>query len=371
MNQQTTPNVTLFDLLARNWRRPSAIKHICFNNDDTLLAMSCFDGTVALARLADNEPPESRITIDNGRTTIHPREGRPSPLINTRIRDGGGLTAFDDGETLVLTAKGDLLRINRSGEISAKVLADKSPIIAFDYCRSTGLMAAVLPNRLRLQWKRTDSIREAALSDPISEVVSISNDGCMIALAAATSLNIRHAEDDLRSFREIALSARPISLIWSADNRWLACGLETGGFCLVDIASGGDAILSDFPGPIRTLDWSQSANAVFASGAYRIAGWSMDTPPLSNSSTGALATGHPGFVMVDAVASHPFKKLVAAGYANGKIVIAKIGSPDELVIRDTGGPVTALQWSADGKQLGMGDALGNAAIITFPNQFFK
>lgn len=370
MNQQSIADLTPFDLLARNWKRASAIKHICFNDDDTLLAMSCADGTVALARLADNEPPESRIAIDNGRTTIRPREGRPSPLINTRVRDGGRLTAFDDGESLVLTAAGDLLRVNRSGEISAKVLADKSPVIAFDYCRSTGLIVAVVPNRLRLQSKRTGPIREADLGDRAGETVSISNDGCMIALAAA-SLTIRRTEDDLRPFRQISLSARPISLIWSADDRWLACGLETGGFCLVDIVDGGDAMLSDFPGPVHALDWSRSTNALFASGAYRIAGWSMDTPPLSNSATGALATGHPGLVMVYAIAAHPLKPLVAAGYANGKIVVAKIGSSEGLIVRDTGGPVTTLQWTADGKHLGVGDALGNAAIITFPNEFFK
>ena len=59
MNQQPVPNVTLFDLLARNWHRPAPIRQICFNDDETLLAVVCADGSVAFARMADNEPPGS------------------------------------------------------------------------------------------------------------------------------------------------------------------------------------------------------------------------------------------------------------------------------------------------------------------------
>ena len=58
MNQQTIPNVTLFDLLARNWQRPAPVRQLCFNEDDTILAINSADGAVALARIGDNEPPD-------------------------------------------------------------------------------------------------------------------------------------------------------------------------------------------------------------------------------------------------------------------------------------------------------------------------
>jgi len=76
-------------------------------------------------------------------------------------------------------------------------------------------------------------------------------------------------------------------------------------------------------------------------------------------------------VLVDAVAAHPKKALVAAGYANGQIVIAGIGARDEMLVRSSGGVVTALAWSADGNHLALGDASGTAAIVTFPHQMFK
>ncbi|CAN7694031.1 WD40 repeat domain-containing protein [Pararhizobium sp. LjRoot238] len=366
MNQQTMPNVTLFDLLARNWQRQAPVRHLCFNEDDTLLAIGSVDGAVALARLGDNEPPESRIVIDNGQTTIQPRLGKPSPLISTRIHEGARLSAHRDGAFLAATRSGDLLRVDRTGAIVAKVLSDKGPICAFDHCRATGLSAAAVSHRLRLQSGETDTIREIDLGDRKPAIVSIAGDGRLVALACSGSLSVWRIADDPGPLIEMSLPSSPLSLEWSADGRWLGCGLQTGGLVLLNADTGHHIMLGDFPGPVAMLDWSPVANTVLASGAYRIAGWSMDAPP-----PGARATGRGGFVMVDAVAAHPVKALVAAGYPNGRIAIAPIGSPEELIVRDAGGPVTALQWSTDGRHLAVGDALGNAAIVTFPNEIFK
>jgi WD40 repeat protein len=366
MNQLTMPNVTLFDLLARNWQRQAPVHHLCFNDDDTLLAIGSVDGAVALARLGDNEPPESRIVIDNGRTTIQPRQGKPSPLISTRIHEGTRLSAYRDGAFLAATRAGELLRVDRTGAITAKVLSDKGPICAFDHCRATDIIAVALSHRLRLQFAETDTIREIDLGDRKPTIASISVDGRLIALAGSGSLSVWGVADDPDLLIEVSLPSSPLSLKWSADGRWFGCGLETGGLVLVNAVTGDNVMLADFPGPVATLDWSPVANTVLASGAYRIAGWSMDAPP-----PGAHATGRAGFVMVEAVAAHPVKTLVAAGYPNGRITVAPIGSPEELIVRDAGGPVTALQWSKDGRDLAVGDALGNVAIVTFPNEIFK
>lgn len=97
----------------------------------------------------------------------------------------------------------------------------------------------------------------------------------------------------------------------------------------------------------------------------------MVAPPVDGETSGALKTGRAGLVLVEAVAAHPEKKLVAAGYANGRITIAQIGSPEEVLIRPLGSAVTALAWSGDGRHLAVGAVDGTAAIVTFPAQMFK
>ena len=65
MNQQTMQNLTLFDLLARSWQRPSAIADLRFSADGSAVAFTAVDGTVAIAAVADHEPPEARIRVSN------------------------------------------------------------------------------------------------------------------------------------------------------------------------------------------------------------------------------------------------------------------------------------------------------------------
>jgi hypothetical protein len=98
----------------------------------------------------------------------------------------------------------------------------------------------------------------------------------------------------------------------------------------------------------------------------------MARPPLGGDTEGALQTGRPGLVVVDTVAAHPRRDLLAVGYANGMVNLVQIGRRDELVVlADGGGAVTALAWSDDGEQLAIGAADGSAALVGFPPQMFK
>lgn len=369
MNQQTTPNITLFDLLARSWQRPAAIRQILFNDDETALAVVTEDGAVAYARMADNEPPEARLVTDNGQTGIRPRSGRPAPLIMTRIKGASQVCRAEAGGFLVANDKHQLIRLSRAGEIADTILAHDVPLQAFDRCPATGDIAVIAGGEL---FCRTGGASGAGISlgDACPLHVAYSPNGARLALAGNNHLEIRS-----RNGRDVllgrALQAEPISLAWSADGGWLAIGLAKGGMVLVEAGTGHHTRLDGFPGPVRSLGFGGATGALVASGAFRIAGWSLATPPLDDAATGALASGRAGLTMVEAVAMQPRGDLVAAGYANGQIAIAQLGSPDEMILRVVGGPVTALAWSSDGRHLAIGDALGMVALATFPSQLFK
>jgi hypothetical protein len=76
--------------------------------------------------------------------------------------------------------------------------------------------------------------------------------------------------------------------------------------------------------------------------------------------------------LAETVDTHPERPLVAAGYGDGRVVVSKIGEPDELVVKPPGrGGVQALGWSPDGQHLAFGTSDGDAAIVTFPSHIFK
>lgn len=375
MNQHAIQNLTLFDLLARSWRRPSAVADLRFSTDGSTVAFTCVDGTVAIAAVADQEPPESRIRVsgDLGQTTIRPREKLPAPLIATAALGDGDvpLASYLRSSFLVGTAAGEAVHLSADGNVMETLVKIDRPIVAIDHSDRPALTAVSNGQDIFLSRGGGDAVRLQHGTTSSTEAIAFSPDGRHLACGFDDGLSIWALEDGAAPMRDISLSARPVSMRWSGDGIWLACGLETGGFALVSLADGRADIVTGFPSPVRTMCWSQPANALFASGAFRIAGWSMTAPPVDGETSGALETGRAGLVPVETVAAHPAKKLIAAGYANGRITIAQIGARDELLVRPLGSPVTALAWSGDGLHLAVGTVDGTAAIVTFPAQMFK
>ncbi|UVK54482.1 WD40 repeat domain-containing protein [Mesorhizobium sp. AR02] len=375
MNQQTMQNLTLFDLLTRSWQRPAAIADLRFSADGSAVAFTCVDGTVAIAAVADHEPPEARIRVSNdlGQTTIRPREKPPVPLIATSAFGDGDVPLAADAHSgfLVGAASGEVLHLTAGGDVADALLKIDGPVVAIDHSAKAGTTAVSNGHDVFLSHGQGDTMRLERDVTSSTDALAFSPGGRRLACSLGNGLSIWAVEGDAALMRNIPLSARPVSVRWSRDGTWLACGLETGGFALVSLVDGRADIVAGFPSPVRTVCWSQPAHALFASGAFRIAGWSMTAPPVGGETSGALETGRAGLVLVEAVAAHPEKKLIAAGYANGRITIAQIGARDELLVRPLGSAVTAFAWSGDGRHLAMGSVDGTAAIVTFPAQMFK
>ncbi|WP_214475438.1 WD40 repeat domain-containing protein [Mesorhizobium sp. dw_380] len=375
MNQQTMQNLTLFDLLARSWRRPSAIADLRFSADDSAIAFASLDGTVAIAAVADQEPPESRIRVshDLGQTTIRPREKPLVPLIATpRFADGDvPLATYAHSGFLVGAASGEVLHLTVGGEVAEPLAKIDGPIVAIDHSTRAGAIAVSNGHDVFLSCGEGDAMRLKRHATSSTDALAFSPGGRRLACSLGEGLSIWTVEGNAALIHNVPLSARPVSIRWSSDGTWLACALETGGFALVSLADGRADIVAGFPSPVRTVCWSHPANALFASGAFRIAGWSMVALPIGGEASGALETGRAGLVLVEAVAAHPEKKLIAAGYANGRITVAQIGARDELLVRPLGSTVTALAWSGDGRHLAIATVDGTAAIVTFPAQIFK
>ena len=376
MNQQNIRNLTLFDLLARSWALPSSVEALHFGADSSVAAFACANGTIALAALCDPEPPESRVRVsaDLGQTTIRPREKPVAPLIVTeRLCDGAPLTAVSGtSEFLAGASDGRILRVTATGEISHTEIRLDGAIVALDHACGQGLTAVSDGEDVLLATASGGIIRSLP-SHGGGDVAALgfSPSGRQLAVCRGNEISIWTLVGEPALIRTIGFPQAPVAVRWSADSEWIACPLASGGFGVARLADGKAGAVSDFPAMVRTVSWSERADALIASGAFRIAAWSMKLPPLEGETGGAIVTGRPGLVIVEAVAGHPTRPLAAAGFANGQIVVAQIGERDELLVKPSGSAVTALAWSADGRHLAAGTADGGASLITFPAQMFK
>lgn len=121
--------------------------------------------------------------------------------------------------------------------------------------------------------------------------------------------------------------------------------------------------MSGYPARPESHAFTHSGKWLATAGAEAIVLWPffgggpMGKAPLE------LAVGE---TIIKRVATHPQHDAVAAGFADGSVVVADIGRERVLPIAAAGrGPVTALGWSPDGAFLAFGTESGFIALIDF------
>ena len=72
----------------------------------------------------------------------------------------------------------------------------------------------------------------------------------------------------------------------------------------------------------------------------------------------------PAEFQIEVVACHPKQDVVAAGYADGLVLLVRLEDGAEILANKPGAaPVTALAWNASGNMLAFGAEDGDAGIV--------
>jgi WD40 repeat protein len=120
--------------------------------------------------------------------------------------------------------------------------------------------------------------------------------------------------------------------------------------------------MSGYVARVTSLDWSAGGRWLATSGSNQLILWPFQTKdgPMGKQPR-LLASAEP---RVEVVACHPRQDIVAAGYADGMVLIVRIEDGAEILAKKPGdAPVAALAWSADGTLLSFGTEAGEAGII--------
>lgn len=148
----------------------------------------------------------------------------------------------------------------------------------------------------------------------------------------------------------------------SPDGRFLVTGMQEPtlhGWRLVDRK---DMRMQGYSARVRSLSWTADGKSLATSGSTQVILWPFQSKDGPMGKTPQLLA--PTEEHVEAVACHPKQAVVAAGYADGLILLVRIDDGAEVLARRPGeAPVTALAWSADGKRLAFGTEDGAAGVI--------
>ena len=375
MSTATVEDLTLFGLLSRSWELDAGVVDVVFDRSGDAVAFALADGSVALAALADAEPATARIrmSVEHGQASIQPRAKALPPI--ARLHAGqqapAAIAAHRDSGFVLAEASGALVRVDADGTRGILSSDLDGPITDIDVAPETGRLACIATGGKVAVMAAGDDRPAPLPQDGLARRLGFSPCGTRLAVARDGAVTIWSMEDAPRRVADLPAAERAHAMAWSPDGTLLACG-HGSGIEAWRMDNGGTVSLPDYPSPVRSIVWSADGTAMVTSGAFRIIAWPRDRLATNGAPPATLDTGRPSLAAVDAVAAHPAKPLVAAGYENGMLAIAELGKPDELPIKTEGqGAISTLTWSGDGRFLALGTDRGLAAIVELPPQMLK
>jgi hypothetical protein len=376
MDRMEAEDFSLFGLLGRSWQLDAPVVDLAFDNSSGAVAFALADGSVAIARTKDAEPAAKRIRIsaEDGRSSILPRTKPLPPITRLSVQEGTpvALTAYGKHGFVLGSTEGVLKSVTIGGERTPFSKPLDTPITALDHAPGTGNLACATADHQVLLIRGPSTEPEALCHEEPIITLAFSVDGGWLAVACETHVTVWKIDKIPKKIAELSPCQSPLSLAWSPDQTKLALGQEKDGVTVWQLDGEDHITLPDYPAPVRTLAWTADNETLVTSGAFRTIAWPLNRLRTKGNRPTSLDTGKPSLATVDAIASHPSRPLIAAGYENGMLIIAQIGKPDELVIKAEGqGAIGSVKWSGNAGYIAIGSSQGLAAIIELPVQMFK
>jgi WD40 repeat protein len=153
-----------------------------------------------------------------------------------------------------------------------------------------------------------------------------------------------------------------LDVTFSLDGRYLVTAMQEPtlhGWRLVD---GKHMRMSGYAAKVRAMAWTADGKGLATSGAPQLIVWPFHGKdgPMGKEPLMLAPTEH----QVSAVACHPEKDVIAAGYEDGLVFLVRMPDGAEVLARRPGGsPVSALAWNAKGTALAFGTEDGEAGIV--------
>jgi WD40 repeat protein len=120
--------------------------------------------------------------------------------------------------------------------------------------------------------------------------------------------------------------------------------------------------MSGYSARVRSFAWTTGGKWLATSGSEQLVLWPFQGKdgPMGKQPKMFAAFA----VRVTAVACHPKQEVVAAGYADGTVLLVRIDDGAEVLGKEPGdGAVTALGWDSAGTQLAWGTEAGEAGVV--------
>jgi len=313
-----------------------------FERRGTRAALALGDGTLRIAKLGETEW-----------LSVNAHDGA---VLALAAADAGWITGGDDGRLLRIGEDGAVSEIATFGskwvEHVASFSDGKTRLLACAVGKFVHLFDGAGQKLKTLE--HPSSVTGLAFDGKGKRVLASHYNGASLWFVASKSDKARRLE----------WKGSHIGIAIDPDGDAVVTAMQENALHGWRLSDGQHMRMTGYPGKTRTLAFTKNGKWLATSGAEAIVLWPffgggpMGKPPIE------LAGGDG--VTCTQVASHPVQEAVAAGFADGLVVLADINSARILPVAGPGrGPVSALAWSPDGTHLAFGTETGFAAVVDF------
>lgn len=346
----------LLDLLGARWRVGVSAAAVAWDAATGLAGFALGDGTLALTHPVWEGAPALRPRQGGGmelvpgtapappaaRVPVH----RGACLVVAADPDGGFLTGGTDGRITRVQADADVRALAHLDGAVTQVAAGPGQWRACAVARTVHRLGGAAA-RIDLAAPVTSLALE-----PGGARVAIGCDGGVTLWAGGTVPSV------------LAAPGRHHGVCWAADRSVLA-SYTPDGMLFAWRSDDATPIAMAAGVPVSSLGALASGDGFAAAAGGRVIIWRMDGPELATS-------GVPNQSPVTRIACHPHRAIVAAGYANGTVVLCQPDSAALLFVRPPGeGAVTALAFAPTGDRLAIGTDGGDIAVLPLIDQLLR
>jgi WD40 repeat protein len=154
-----------------------------------------------------------------------------------------------------------------------------------------------------------------------------------------------------------------LGVVFSPDGKFLITSMHEPALHGWRLADAKHMRMTGYPGRVRSLAWTVGGKALATSGADSVIVWPFASKDGPMGKAPAMLAPLP--TKVTTVACHPLSDILAAGYADGTVLMIRMDDGAEILVRRRdGAAVAGLAWSSDGKHLALATEGGDAGLLT-------
>jgi WD40 repeat protein len=286
-----------------------------------------------------------------------PRSGNARPV---EAHAGAILASVADGDRVV--TGGD------DGKVTATGADGATTTIATDGKRrwidhvAIGPHHAVAWSAGKQAFARTDAGDERAIEVPSTVGgLAFAPKGLRLALAHYNGVSLWFPNAQSQP-EKLLWKGSHLTVTFSPDGRFLITSMQEPVLHGWRLADGKDMRMSGYGMRVRSLDFTADGKSLATSGANQLILWPFQGKDGPMGQAPRMLA--PAESEIEVVACHPRANVVAAGYADGLVLLVRLDDGAEILAKKPGSaPIAALVFSANGDALAFGTDDGEAGII--------